>query len=210
MPQTLFTTQEPAFKDNADGVDAYSMGTYFRSSVPGRITHIRWYFPLTAQPGGLAVKANLFRNSDSLKLGGADALFSVPGTPGAWNQVALTTPVDIVDGTDYCATIWTPLRYVATNGGAAPWPFSNGVLSALSSAGRFQSQHLSDSVVKFPSGSFNNGCYFVDVVFVPEGETEEPEGLTVSVWNGSVELPATMKVWNGSAEVAANVTEIST
>lgn len=175
MPQSLFTSQTPASPDLADGSAAYSMGTYFTSSVNGTVTHIRWYFPLSAQPsgvvGGQAIKGNLFRNSDSLKLGGADAVFASPGTPGAWNQVALSTPVAITAGTLYCATIWTPRRYVASVGGASPWPVSNGNLAALTGAGRFTDG--SSGNVEFPTSSFNNGCYFADVVFVADGEEEE-------------------------------------
>lgn len=35
-----------------------------------------------------------------------------------------------------------------------------------------------------------------------------PSGLTVAVWNGTVELPATVTVWNGSTEDAATVSEV--
>jgi hypothetical protein len=207
MPQTLFTTQEPTFKDNADGTDKYSMGSYIRPDINGTVTHIRWYFPLSSQPGGQAVKARLF-NADTSSPISPEVTFNNPGTPGSWNQVALSTPVSVTANTLLCPTIWTPLRYVASSGAGSPWPLTNGHLTAPISAGRFTGGASGN--VEFPSSTFNNGCYFVDIVFVPEGEVEEPEGLTVSVWNGSVELPATMKVWNGSAEVAANVTEIST
>jgi hypothetical protein len=111
----------------------------------------------------VAPKANLWRTSDANKMGGADAVFAYPGTPDGWNQVALTNPVPVDAGVEYCAAIWTPLRYVATTGGASPWPLTNGDLSAPSLAGRFSSG--ASGIVDFPTGSFNNGCYFVDVVF---------------------------------------------
>jgi hypothetical protein len=165
---TLFSTQIPALTDAADGTDSYSMGTYFTPAVNGTVSAIRWYFPATAQPGGVAIKANLFRNSDQAKLGGADASFATPGTPGAWNQVSLTTPVSVVAGVTYCATIRTPLRYVASSSSttpASPFPLTNGDLSAASGAGRFTSGVSGN--VDFPSTNFSNGCYFVDVVFTP-------------------------------------------
>lgn len=163
MAQSLFTSQTPATPDAIDGTDTYSMGTYLTPAVDGTITAIRWFFPLSAQPGGAAVKANLFRNSDQAKLGGTDAVFASPGTPGAWNQVALTTPVPVSAGVTYCATIRTPGRYVASSGGASPFPLTNGDLSALSGAGRFAGNAGADVV--FPTNNFSNGCYFVDVVF---------------------------------------------
>lgn len=207
MPQSLFTTQVPTIPDAADGSDNYSMGTYFRPAVNGTITHIRWYFPITPQPGGQAPKAGLFRFTDQVKLSGADVSFAVPGNLGGWNQVALSSPVPVVAEVVYAAAIWTPLRYVASSGASSPWPLTNGQLSTPATAGRFTSGASGN--VDFPNANFNEGCYFVDVVFVPEGEGE-PTGLQVSVWNGSVELPATITVWNGTAEVPAQVAEIST
>lgn len=163
---SLFTDQVPFSPDNADGTDSYSLGSYINFAVAGTVTHIRWFFPLTAQPGGQAIKANIFRNVDSSKAGGADAIFATPGTPGAWNEVALNTPAAIPAGETYCATIWTPLRYVASSGGASPWPITNGDLSAIAGAGRFASGVSGN--VDFPTSAFNSGCYFVDVIFVPD------------------------------------------
>jgi hypothetical protein len=166
MAQSLFTSQVPTARDNADGTDSYSMGTYFTPGVDGTITHIRWWFPQSAQPGGVAVKANLFRTSDSAKLGGADASFASPGTPDAWNQVALTAPVTVTGGTQYCATVWTPLRYVST-GGFFGTGMTNGDLSAPAVAGRFTGGASGN--VEFPTNSFGNANYFVDVLFEPAG-----------------------------------------
>jgi len=168
---SLFSSQVPAARDAADGTDSYSMGTYFTPAVDGTVTAIRWWFPQSGQPGGAAVKANLFRTSDSAKLGGADASFATPGTPDTWNQVSLSSPVAVVAGTQYCATIRTPLRYVASTAGsspASPWPLTNGDLSTPTNAGRFTSGASGN--VDFPSSSFNSGCYFVDVVFTPDSD----------------------------------------
>lgn len=193
----LFSSQTPAAPDNADGSDNYSMGTYMSFSVPGTITHVRWFYPLTAQPGGVAPKANIFLNSTSTKVGGADVNMPSPGVAGGWNQVALDTPVSVIGDPliFYCPTIWTPLRYVASSGGSSPWPLTNGPISAPSGAGRFTSGASGN--VDFPTNAFNNGCYFVDVAFTPDGEETSP----FSVWNGSTELPVSaVNVWNGSSE----------
>jgi len=173
---TLFTTEEPVSRDSADGTDSYSMGTYFTPAVDGTVSAIRWWFPQSGQPGGVAPKANLFRTSDSATLGGADAVFAYPGTPDGWNQVALSTPVAISAGVEYCAAIWTPNRYVNSNGGASPWPLTNGDLSTPSDAGRFASGASGN--VDFPASSFNNGCYFVDVVFSADGDPAEGTAAT--------------------------------
>lgn len=175
MSQSLFTSQTPVSNDQADGTDSYSMGTYFVPAVDGTITHIRWFFPLSAQPGGEAVKAALFENSGGTKIAG-DVSFATPGTPGAWNEVALSSPVAVTAGATYCAAIGTPLRYVASSGGASPWPLTNGDLTAPAVAGRFKSPY--SGTVEFPVQNFNGGCYFVDVVFVPDGEDAGDRALS--------------------------------
>lgn len=172
MAQTLFTSQVPVNPDLSDNT-VYSLGTYFTPAVNGTVTHIRWWFPTTTQPGGVPVKAALFRNSDNVKISDpVDVEFPSPGTLNDWNQVALSPPVAVVAGSTYCATIRTPGRYPNSGGGASPWPIVNGDLSTGLQAGRFLdmgSPGASD--VQFPTGNFNDGCYFVDLVFEPDGGT---------------------------------------
>lgn len=171
-PKSLFTTEVPASLDSADSPDNYTLGTYMFSSVPGTITHVRWPFPVTAQPGDVAPKANVFRTADSSKAGGADVLFPLPGTLStlspptpAWNQVALSVPVHVDTNEVFCPAVWTPLRYVATSAFFTS-NYTNAPLTALSAGGRFVSGASGN--VDFPLSGFNNGCYFVDVVFIPD------------------------------------------
>jgi hypothetical protein len=170
--KSLFTTEVPSSLDSADSPDNYTLGTYMVSSVPGTITHVRWPFPVTAQPGGVAPKANLFLTSTSAKAGGADASFSMPGTLStpspptpAWNLCALNTPVHVTAGEGFCPAVWTPLRYVATPAFLTS-DLVNAPLTALTSGGRFASGASGN--VDFPTSGFNNGCYFVDVIFIPD------------------------------------------
>lgn len=168
-PVTFFTDEVPVNLDAADS-SAYTLGTYMSSSVPGTVTHIRWPFPITAQPGGVAPKANIFRVSDGAKLGGADVSFAMPGTRStsgvpAWNVVALATPVHFAADEMFCAAVYTPLRYVVT-GGFFGTTVTKGVLTAPAVAGRFVEN--SPNTVTFPTGSFGNGAYFPDVVFIPD------------------------------------------
>jgi uncharacterized protein DUF4082 len=159
--ETLFTTQTPTGNYEEE---ATILGTYFTPAVSGTITKIRWWFPSTGHFGGILPKAALFRTSDSVKLSG-DVTF-VSDLWGTWNEVPLTTPVSVQAGTQYCAAIWTSGRYSASPGGSSPWPFTNGNLSTAINAGRFTSGASGN--VDFPSSNFNNGCYFVDVVFIAD------------------------------------------
>lgn len=177
MATSLFTSEVPASPDVFDP-SPLSLGSYIALADEQVATHIRWYFPASAQPGGQAVRAALFRTSDQAQLS-AVVDFASPGTPGAWNVVALDTPITLPAGT-YCPVVWTPGRYVASTGGSSPWPITNENLSAATGAGRF-AQPSSDP--DFPTDSFGNGCYFVDLVLAGAGPSEgsADTGLNLAV-----------------------------
>lgn len=185
MGVSLFTSQTPVSGDVNNG-GPITLGTYFTPAVDGTITHIRWYFPASAQAGGVAVIGALFRTSDQTKIG-ADVNFANPGTPSAWNQVALASPVAVTGGATYVTAVRVASRYVATTGGASPWPFSNGDLSAAGNAGKFKD---ATATPEYPETVFNAGCYFVDVVFEAGGAPSgvSPAGLAVPVTFGSPTL----------------------
>lgn len=152
---SIFTDQEPDADDASDGV-ALSLGTKFFSSAAGTVTHGRWRFPLTA-PSGPVDWVLYTLAGDEL----ARATFA-GSTPG-WQTVALATPVAYdTPSVELVAVVETPDRYVATvgffGGGAvvsgpltAPADGNNGRVSAGAT---------------YPTGSFSNSCYFVDVVFL--------------------------------------------
>lgn len=184
MTESLFTSQVPVFHDASDGT-VYTLGTYFTPAVDGTITAIRWWFPFTAQPFDQAVKASLFRNSDSAKLAAEpDVAFPVPGDLDQWNEVALASAISVTAGVTYCAAIRTPDRYVASTGASSPWPLTNGDLSTPADAGRFAVTGGTETI--FPTNASGSGCYFVDVVFVPadvgpnEGTADAGLDLAVS------------------------------
>lgn len=172
MAQTLFTSQVPVSPDLSDNT-VYSLGTYFTPAVDGTVTHVRWWFPTTPQPGGVPIKGALFRTSDGVKISDpVDAVFASPGTLNDWNEVALSPPVHITAGVTYCAAIRTPGRYPNSGGGATPWPITNGDLSTGAQAGRFTDMGSPGGAdVVFPTTNFNDGAYFVDLVFEPDGGT---------------------------------------
>ncbi len=199
MSQTIFGDAVPANNNNNDN-SQYALATYFSVAVPGQVTHSRWRFP--ANVPSQQVKAALFQVSggDTLLRLGA---YSAP-TPDAWNQTPWRTvgetPVDspqaAVPGVTYATAIWTPDLYVSTSAYLAEG-LTSGDLSVPPQGGRFrEAPDLNQGV---PTSQFNNGCYFVDVVFVPDGEA--PAGPVFSIWTGVVEIPVTAGIWTGSAEV---------
>jgi len=158
---TIFSGQTPAVT-NANNASPIHVGTYFTPAVDGSVTKARWYPPTTSQS---SVKAALFRTIDSAKIG-ADVTFAGSVAGPGWVEVAFASPVAVVAGTQYAVVVRTPQFYTATTGASSPWPITNGDLSTPTNAGRFNDSD--DADVQFPTDSFNNGCYFVDVEFTTE------------------------------------------
>jgi hypothetical protein len=159
VADSLFTSQTPAVSDATDGV-AYSLGTKFYATVSGSITHGRWYFPGTAPSG--SVDFVLYDATSQTQL--ARATFA-SGSAG-WRTVALSPAVTYsTPNVVLVAVVETPNRYVATVNFFSSGNLISGVLVAPDdgSNGRLSSG------ATFPTGSFSDSCYFVDVVFVAGG-----------------------------------------
>jgi hypothetical protein len=168
--ETLFSGQVPASVANDDST-VYSLGSYITAAVAGTVTHLRRWAPSVPQPGGNTVLGALFDWSTGTKISNAtDAAFGSTQLDW-WDYVALDPPVHVSAGAQICPAVRTE-AYAATTGGASPWPFTSGDLSAASGAGRFNDMGVFGfgAPVPFPSSAFSNGCYFVDVVFVPDGD----------------------------------------
>ncbi len=98
MAQNLFGAELPTSPDQSDA-EPYALGTIFTPAVDGVVTHCRWVFPLTPQPGGVQVEAALYLN-DGTPISGAPVQFSATPTLGDWNQVAFAAPIAVTGGVD--------------------------------------------------------------------------------------------------------------
>jgi hypothetical protein len=172
---TLFPAQVPAtvLNDYANGV----LGTKFQPEKDGWITALRYY----AQAG----------DTDQTTLTLWDAatqaeLASISGTPGGttgWFEVSLPAPVAVTKGKQYLVSYNAGPNgnYVATSH-FFDTALSSGQLTAPVSAGVF-----ADS--GFPTASFNNACYFADIVFETIADFPsmviEGNGLTIASGNTS-------------------------
>jgi hypothetical protein len=163
--ETIYGSEVPALRDNADGV-AYTMATRFQVSVARSATHSRWRWPITIPHPSTQVQGILYRNSDSAVLG--SCTYPLGATLDAWNQQAWAGGAfPLAVGPEYSAAIWTPLRYCATT---AYFPTGKTVASYTMpvAAGRFQS----GASPVLPTNTSGNATYFADVV------TESPAGGT--------------------------------
>jgi hypothetical protein len=162
-PVSLFTSQTPAGTFE-DGI-AMSLGAVMSFAVAGTITHVRWYCP--SNPPGGTVRAAVFGVNEARLTAEPDVTFGTL-TGAAWNTVALATPLAVPGGVQRVIAIKTPNRYGASTGGSSPFPLTNGPLSVASGGGRFTTFGNTSDRVEYPGDNFNNGCYFIDVVFVPD------------------------------------------
>jgi len=196
--QNIFGSEIPSVDNASDGT-AYSLGTRFKPQVNGTITGIRWYFPLSVD-AVVPVKAGLYYMPTSYLMDQTE--FSLSAAPG-WNSVDFDTPLVVTAGELYQAAIWTPHHYVATNNYS--WPKTSGDLITETPGGFF----TAGEDFAIPNNSFSNGNYFVDVLFTPEGDEEVSEPLTITIWNGTIEISVGgVVVWDGTTEVPANVDTI--
>lgn len=172
MSQTIFGAAVPALPDLSDGVDI-ALGTRFTPAVNGTVSYGRWRFPDTIPHASTQVVFGLYLVSGPTLL--ASASFPLAATLGAWNQVALTTPVPVTAGTTYAAVVWSPNRYVATS--AYPFPVTSGDLTAVTANGWFTT---AAGALAFPTTQYTSG-YFADVVFDPAAPSTWSYGYDVRV-----------------------------
>lgn len=172
--QTFHDDSEVPAGTDFDDSSALDLGLRFSLGVDGTITHGRWRAAdhLSGTP-----RWGLYRQSDQALLGWQDF---PTYTIGAWNTIALTTPIPVLAGVPYQVVIWTPNRYVAT-GGYLVSSITRGDITAEAQGGRFAVQPGLD----YPNNSFNNGCYFVDFVLDtgggPSGTTPNGQAIPINV-----------------------------
>lgn len=170
MSESIFTDQLPEVVNQSDAT--YTLGTLFKSDVDGQVIGVRVYMTGTVSssltPSGILYALNGdFINSHEFGTLTVDA----------WNDILFTTPSDILADTIYVVAVGPTDNYCATSGFFDGVSVVNGHLTAPKSEpgilnGRF---HISGDAT-FPNESFNDGCYFVDVIFQVEGE-EAPSYL---------------------------------
>ena len=185
LPVSLFTAlvsfaqaQQTIFAPNRTGNDSgpegthYELGTIFRATVGGSVTHVRVY-ALASESG--THTARLWRNADSALIGG----------PWSWTFGGATgwTTFDIPDvplapNTDYTVV-------VSTGGGGRNYAFRPHDLDAAGGNGAHLTHPAGAGVFTTgagtrPTAAFQNSNYYRDVVFTPD-PTEPPSDAPVRI-----------------------------
>jgi hypothetical protein len=140
---------------------AVELGVKFQSSVPGKITAIRFY----KGPQNTGTHTAHLWNATGTSLG--TATFSGE-TASGWQQVNLATPVTITPNTVYVASYHTAQGFYSGDTNYFANAHVNGVLIAPATAGVAGGNGVyvyGNSA--FPKSTYQGSNYWVDVLFVP-------------------------------------------
>lgn len=191
MSESLYTSQVPA-GGHLDGGAAIATSTRITFGVAGQVSAVRWWADqVDSDDTYIGELWSLSADTVGVKLASVSL---GPITPGqvvtGWNVLPFSSPVNVSPGTVYGTVIInygnvTNGKYVLT-----PHLFDtaiiNGNLRGLANGEVVGGQTYSNgcfhvygstppSPTVLPSDSFNNGSYFVDVVFNAAGATRIPD-----------------------------------
>jgi hypothetical protein len=154
-PQTLFTTQVPTDPNVSDGGAAYELGMKFQSTKPGQIIAIRFW------KGASEIASHVGKIWSST----GDLLTQVSftnETPSGWQEQQLSSPLIIEANTTYIVSYNTNEYFGFTGSGLAT-SVVNGDLKSVADGANGVFALTPNG---FPTRSFSNSNYFVDVVFL--------------------------------------------
>jgi hypothetical protein len=172
-------TATPTTPDFTGDSASVELGVKFKANVAGTATVVRFYKG-TGNTGTHI--GHLWSASGGPAL--ASATFTSETTSG-WQSVNFTNPVQLTVGATYVVSYLAPAGNYAVDAGADPGNLSSAVTNATgsltalasgASGGNGVFTYTTDPNGAFPSGSFNNSNYWVDVLFNPGGTPPPPSG----------------------------------
>lgn len=150
----------PQVVESSDG-DSYELGVKFRPLVNGRLTGVKFY----KAPNNTGTHIGNLWEGDGTHL--ASVTFTDETATG-WQTATFSTPIDIVAGTTYVASYSVPNgRFSTSSQYFASEGITSQYLTALASGVDGNNGVFNETPGSFPSGSFQNTNYWIDVTFVP-------------------------------------------
>ena len=190
--QTLFSTSDTPAIVTASDNNSVELGVKFQPLTNGTITDIRFY--KGPQNTGTHV-ADLWTATGTLL---ASATFTNESASG-WQQVKLSSPVNVTAGTTYVVSYHTSGNY-SVDGNYFATAHTNGSLTApASSTSGGDGLYAYGTGALFPTNSYNATNYWVDVVF--EGPPPQPpvannDSGFVAAENTALSIPASALLAN--------------
>ena len=154
----------------ANAVDTadYELGVKFRTSVDGTITGVRFYKPA----GTAGEHIGKLWTREGVLLASATFVESDSG----WQTVAFSSPIAVTAGTTYVASYsWPSGSYYPFQANAfTASGVNNGPLTALQSGVDGGNGVLNETAGAFPTLTFSDANYWVDVIFDTNVDTTAP------------------------------------
>ena len=178
--------------------NAQTLGVRFQASSSGDITGVRFY----KEPDDTGAHTGSLWSSTGTLL--ASGTFSGE-TASGWQELDFSSPVAVTAGTTYVASYFSSTGYPAYTAQGLASAVTNGPLTALAGGGVY----AYGSSNTFPSNTYNNNNYWVDVVYSPSsGSTAPgaPTGVSATAGNGAAAVSWTAPDDGGSAITSYTVT----
>ncbi len=176
----------PGTIDQPDG-SSVELGMKFRSDIAGNVTGVRFY----------KSSANTGTHTGKLWTSGGQLLASVTFTgesASGWQQANFSTPVAIQANTTYIVSYYAPNGHYSADGAFFTKGVDNYPLHGLASGVDGLNGVYRYGTSAFPSSSYNNANYWVDVVLNGSASVSVPTVSSTSPAAGATNVATTTTV----------------
>ena len=182
----------PTVSDSGDG-GAVSLGLQFKSDMNGFITGLRYY----RDAANTGAHSGTLYAADGTVLG----TLTFQDGPAGWQTASFAHAVPVTAGTTYVAGTFMPNGHYSYTSHFFDSPFVNSPLTGLMGTYAYGNA--------FPTSSYNNGNYYVDVSFSttdPATAPAAPSNVAATAGNQSATVTWTAPADGGSTITSYNVT----
>ncbi|NDK55401.1 DUF4082 domain-containing protein [Pontibacter fetidus] len=191
---------------DGEGANGIQLGMRFKATVDGYVTGVRFY----KQEGNLGTHiGQLYSNSGGTAL--AEVTFENE-TASGWQEATFTNPVSVKAGTVYVISYFSSQGYYSAKGDE----FVNDVIrtpliAPASATGAGNGLYKYTPTTAYPTETFNEASYFVDVVFnttAPEQNVAPTVAITAPANNTALQAPATIAITANATDTDGTVRQV--
>ena len=187
-PCSLLSSSATPPTADAGDTSSITVGLKFKSDVDGVITGIRYYRD--------AANTGVHTGTLYTATGSVLATLTFPTTAPGWQTASFSTPVAVTAGTEYIATTFMPAGHYSAASNFFASPVVNSPLTGTLGTYNYGAS------ASFPTSSYNNSYYFVDVSFVPVTAPAAPPGVVATKGDESATISWTAP-YNGGKPISS-------
>ncbi|QCB96074.1 DUF4082 domain-containing protein [Arthrobacter sp. PAMC25564] len=184
-PCSVFSSTSVPSTVTVNDSNAVELGMKFRSDVAGTVTGVRFY---KGSSNTGTHTGHLWSASGTLL---ASVTFAGESASG-WQQASFSSPVAITANTTYVVSYQAPNGFYSANGGYFGSAADNAPLHGLASGTDGLNGVYRYGSTAFPSDSYNNANYWVDVIFATNSNAA-PAVSSVSPVNAATGVAVSVK-----------------